>query len=92
VSVPVQSYRKWKGVFTTGGALFVRKDGKNHYVWTHTPVGETQGVLAGFVAHSEGSDVDSVYINKARKVWKLTKGDGVTDHDFVNGDWPKNSP
>ncbi|MBX3473926.1 MAG: hypothetical protein KF754_06045 [Planctomycetes bacterium] len=60
---------------------------RNHRNWVYTPKGDDKPLTAGIAAHSEGSDVLPVCINQARKFWKLRSSDGVSDHDFLNGNW-----
>jgi hypothetical protein len=87
VSIPVKKYRQWAQIFRDGGAVYLRRDGLNHHVWGYTPAGTDQQVTVGIAAHSDGAEVPPVYIQSARRYWKLTKRDGVSDHDFLAGNW-----
>lgn len=87
MSLPIYKYRQWAKIFRKGGAVYLGQDSRNHRIWVYTPKGDDKPLTAGIAAHSEGSDVLPVYINQARKFWKLRSSDGVSDHDFLNGNW-----
>ncbi len=87
MSLPILKYRQWAKVFRKAGATYLGRDGLGHHVWVFTPKNSTTPVMAGIPAHSDGDDVLDVYIKQARKYWKLTKMDGVSDHDFMSGKW-----
>jgi hypothetical protein len=87
VTLPVMSYRKWARILRTGGAVYVGVDGQNHHIWEFQPAGADRMATAGIPAHNEGADVNNVYINALRRLWRLRPADGVTDHDFLAGKW-----
>jgi hypothetical protein len=89
MALPVQSYRKWAKVFRKGGARFLHQDGKNHFIWAFRPAGMQHEDSISIPAHSEGDDVKPQYITALRKIWFLREADGVSDHDFMEGNWPK---
>jgi hypothetical protein len=89
MSLPILKYRQLAKILRDGGAEFLGQDGKNHHVWAYTPIGADKPITAGIAAHSDGADVKPVYVNKLRKAWKLTPKDGVTDRDFLAGNWPR---
>ncbi|MBZ0137258.1 MAG: hypothetical protein K8I27_12905 [Planctomycetes bacterium] len=92
MSIPILKYRQWAKIFTKGGATYHGRDGQGHHAWSYTPKGEDSPIMAGIAAHDDGSDVLPVYPRQARKAWKLTTKDGVSDHDFMKSNWPKDPP
>lgn len=85
VGVPVRKYHEWESLFRRCGVRFLRQRGSHSY-WGRM-VGGVE-INTDIVAHGPGSDVLPCYIIKARRVWKLTKEDGVSDTDFYSGNWP----
>ena len=89
MSLPILKYRQWAKVFRKGGAVYLGRDALGHHKWSYVPLGEAEPQLAGLPAHHEGSDVLEIYPKLARKAWKLTAKDGVSDDDFLKGRWRK---
>lgn len=83
---PILSYRDAARIFTKGGAVFVRQSG-SHRIWKLSVCGVQIDVTVP--AHQDGDDVLPCYISKARRRWRLTVADGVSDQDFYAGNWPK---
>ncbi len=89
MSLPIKKYRQWAKIFRKGGAEYLGRDGLGHHAWAYIPKGESNARIAGIAAHSDGADVLPIYPQKARKAWKLTQKDGVSDKDFLSSNWPK---
>lgn len=86
MSIPTMKYREVAALFAKGGARLLRQQPASHFHWVRMVGGLEKPVI--IVAHDAGSDVLRCYVEKARKSWKLRKADGVSDRDFLSGNWP----
>lgn len=80
--LPVFKYRDLAAALRKGGAQCIRQTG-SHRIWSYN------GQEFSIPAHSDGSDVLSVYIRGLRAAWGLKNANGVSDDDFRAGRWKR---
>jgi predicted RNA binding protein YcfA (HicA-like mRNA interferase family) len=84
VALGILKYRELASILRRGGAVLVRQEG-SHRLWQYA------GITECIPAHNDGSDVAPVYINRLRTAWSLRAKDGVSDQDFMAGNWGSRS-
>lgn len=83
---PILKYRVLASILRKGGARFLGYGSRtSHRIWAYNVAG--RDVQAVIPAHDDGSEVLPAYVRKLRREWHLTEAHGVSDSDFLAGEW-----